>query len=94
MITSLMYLLRQGLAIRGHTEVESNLYQLLKLRSDDSNIVREWLAKGKYTSHDIINELMEIMGRDVLNRLLEGVKSPNPPYFAIIADEATDASNK
>ena len=58
--TSLMYLLRQGLAIRGHTEVEGNLYQLLKLRSDDSNIVKEWLAEGKYMSHDIINELMEI----------------------------------
>ena len=58
--TSLMYLLRQGLAIREHTEVESNLYQLLKLRSDDSNIVKEWLAEGSNMSHDIINELMEI----------------------------------
>ena len=34
------------------------------------------------------------MGRDVLNRLLEGVKSTNPSWFAIIADEATDVSNK
>ena len=34
------------------------------------------------------------MCRDVLNRLLEGVKSTNPSWFAIIADEATDVSNK
>ena len=34
------------------------------------------------------------MDRDVLNRLLEGVKSTNPSWFATIADEATDVSNK
>ena len=28
---ALQYLLRQGIAIRGHTEVEGNLYQLLKV---------------------------------------------------------------
>ena len=47
LITSLMYLLRQGLAIREHTEIERNLYQLLKLRSDDINIVREWPSRGE-----------------------------------------------
>ena len=29
----LRYLLRQGLAVRGHTDVEGNLYQLLALLS-------------------------------------------------------------
>ena len=34
-LSSLQFLLRQGLAIRGHTDEESNLSQLLKLRCED-----------------------------------------------------------
>ena len=44
-------------------------------------------------SQDIINELINIMGQEVLGRILDSVKSPNPSWFAIIADEATDLSN-
>ena len=35
MISSLRYLLHQGLALRGHQESEGNLIQLLFLRSED-----------------------------------------------------------
>ncbi|CAF4469972.1 unnamed protein product, partial [Rotaria magnacalcarata] len=42
-ISSIMYLLRQGLALRGHDEENSNLIQLLKLRSGDSEYLNEWL---------------------------------------------------
>ncbi len=56
-ISSLIYLLRQGLALRGHSDVESNLVQLLKLRSIDNNFLNEWINNKKYMSHDIINEL-------------------------------------
>ena len=49
------------------TAVPVSTYRLLKLRSDDSNVVREWLAEGKYMLHDIIIELIKIMGRHVLN---------------------------
>lgn len=31
-ISSLLYLTRQGMALRGHTDDNSNFYQLLKLR--------------------------------------------------------------
>jgi len=34
-IQCIKYLLRQGLAIRGHVEDEGNLIQLLKLRASD-----------------------------------------------------------
>ena len=40
-------------------------------------------------SHDIINELINLMRQEVLDE----VKSPNPSWYAIIADEATDVSN-
>lgn len=35
-LSSLLYLTRQGLAIRGHTDENSNIQQLLLLRSGDS----------------------------------------------------------
>ena len=34
-LSSLKYLVRQGMAVRGHEEMEGNLLQLLKLRSND-----------------------------------------------------------
>lgn len=41
-------------------------------------------------SHDIINELISILAQDVLQQLLGGVKSSNPPWYDVIADKATD----
>ena len=53
-LSSLKFLLRQGLAIRGHDDQEGNLYQLLKLRSQDSVEMQSWLLQGKYLSPVII----------------------------------------
>ena len=92
LISSLMYLLRQGLGIRGHTENESNLRQLLKPSSKNNKVIKKWLVEEKYMCHNIINELIDMPGKDVLNRL-EGVRSTSSPWIAVIADEATDVSN-
>lgn len=92
-ITSLRFLLRQGLAIKGHTEDEGNLSQILKLWMKDSDTVQAWLDEEKYMAHDIISELIKIMGQEVLGRILDSVKSSNPSRYAIIADEATDVNN-
>lgn len=51
-------------------------------------------GRRKYKSHDIINKLINIMGQEVLGRILDSVKSPNPSWYAMIADEATDENNK
>ena len=45
-ISSLKFLLRQGLAIRGHEELEGNLLQLLKLRSEDFPDLKGGLKTG------------------------------------------------
>ena len=44
-LTSLKFLLRQGLAIRSHEDTESNLIQLLELRSDDCFSLKAWLRE-------------------------------------------------
>ena len=41
--SSLKFLLRQGLAVRGHIEGEGNLLQLLVLRSEDDQDLLSWL---------------------------------------------------
>ncbi len=74
-LSSLRYLTRQGMAIRGNEELESNLYQLLKTRSEDVPNLKKWLEEGQYTSPTIVNELIEMMGNDVLRSILEDVRS-------------------
>ena len=51
-------LLRQGIAVRDHTEIEGNLYQLLLMLANDSVDMKKWIHEGKYISHEIINEQM------------------------------------
>ena len=87
-LSSLQYLLRQGLAITGHKDEESNLYQLLKLRCEDCPELSGWLKKHQYMSHDIINELITLMGKAILRDLLVNIREAN--WFAILADETRD----
>ena len=71
-LSSLKFLLRQGLAIRGHKENEGNLLQLLHLRSNDSSQLAKWLKNQHYLSPEIMNELISLMGKDLLRYLLSG----------------------
>lgn len=50
LISSLKFLLRQGLAIRGHSETEGNLFQLLSLRGEDDPPLKRWLQQQQYVS--------------------------------------------
>ena len=58
----MQFLLRQGLALRGHVEKEGNLTQLLLSLSDDDDILKGWLRDAKYMSHDIITEIIMFNG--------------------------------
>ena len=91
-LSSLKMLLRQGLAIRGHTEEEGNLQQLLRLRMEDNPDLKMWIANGDYMSSDIINECITLMGHSVLRSVLNDVKVAR--YYAIMADETRDIDNK
>ncbi|CAF4936280.1 unnamed protein product, partial [Rotaria sp. Silwood1] len=60
------FLLRQGLALRGHIEEEGNLIQLLKSKQDNVNELSSWINEGNYLSHDIINEICEIISLTII----------------------------
>lgn len=92
LVSSLKFLLRQGLAIRGHSESEGNLFQLLFLRGEDDPPLRRWLQQQQYMSHEITNEIIMLLGNVVLRQLLNCIREAT--WFAVLADETADISNQ
>ena len=87
LLSAIKFLLQQGIAVRGHTEEEGNLFQLLKMWSIGDSNLKHWLREKKYLSHVTINEIITMMGLKVLRSLLEKFKRCNPAWYAIIADK-------
>ena len=92
-IECLQYLARQAMPMQGDTDEESNFIQLLKLRGKDQPVLLKWLERkdDKYTSHEIQNEIISIMANNVIHDLVADIRGG---FFAIIADEYTDVSNR
>ena len=92
-LSCLRYLVRQGLALRGHNDdSQGNLRQLLMMMGDVSNpCVNDWIKEEKCP--EIINEQITMMGLMVLRTVLNTMKKVSPSWYAIIADEATDVAN-
>ena len=83
-----------GIALRGHKESEGNLHHLLLMWSKNDEIVQSWLRENRYTSHQVVNELITILGQSLLRNLLGKMKDvTGPAWFSIIADEATDVAS-
>ena len=91
-LSSLKFLLRQGLAIRGHNDKDGNLVQLMELRSEDSPRLKRWLDSDHYLSPQIVNEMITLMGNTLLRKLL--VKIREACWYSVSTDETKDVSNK
>jgi len=93
-VTSLVYLAKQGMAIRGNTDSTSNFNQLLELRASDVMSLQSRLARCKYRwiSHDIQNEILQILSTEVLNKILDEVKEAE--WYSIMVDETNDCTNQ
>ena len=92
-LKAIQFLTRQGIALQGHTESEGNLKQLLITWSHENELVKTWIAENRYTCHQTVNELITIMGQDLLRTLLAKMREEKPAWFSVITDEATDVSN-
>ena len=72
-IENIRFLARQSIALRGNwdeekkCEINSNFYQLLKLRASEDPRIDEWLNRKhfEYTSPEIQNEMMKIMALEI-----------------------------
>jgi hypothetical protein len=93
-VSSLMFLGKQGLALRGHTDASANFNNLLELRASDSDQLRGWLNRSgyKWTSHEIQNEIVRELAHSVLRTLNNELLAAK--YYAIVMDEASDISGK
>ncbi|CAF0765795.1 unnamed protein product [Adineta steineri] len=72
-ISSIMYLLRQGLALRGQSDENCNLIQLVKLRSIDQDCLKDWIDNKKYLSHDIVNEIYKEIYLTIIRDIVKEV---------------------
>ena len=75
LLSSLRFLLRQRLAIRGHKESEGNLIQLLELQSADRPELKQWMTSNQYLSHGVIDEMITLMGNTLLRKLLASIRA-------------------
>lgn len=91
-LTTITYLARQGIPLRGHSDQEGNLQQLLRVRAAESPGIEEWLNNGRYTSHDISNKIIKLMGNNILRRLLDEVRGAG--FYAVLTHETRDARSK
>ena len=94
-LTSLRYLLRQGLAMRGHDEMNGNYLQLLKMRCSDTDgqNLQSWMNRCQsWLSPEVQNEQMELIAHAVLREVAKQIQQRK--FFAIIVDETTDISTQ
>ena len=74
-LCAMRYLLRQGLSLRGHNDTDGNLYQLLHTWAEDNEALHSWLQRGRFLSHDPVNEMITLMGHDVLRKVIACITS-------------------
>jgi len=93
-ISTVKYLARQGLPLRGHTDDNGNFRQLLHLRADDAHELKLWLNKTtNYTSPASQNEILDLFSHAVIRNIVKSVKDESK-YFALIVDGTQDCSGK
>ncbi len=92
---NILYLARQGLAIRGDDDAKSNFSNLLDLqRKHDKSLDEHLKTAGKNAtgkSHRIQNEVIELLGGQVSSDIISRVKKAK--WFSLLADESADISN-
>ena len=75
--TCLKFCGNNNLPIRGHDNDEGVLMNLLKLRSQDlEESVSQWISRARldYLSHDIQNELLQLMAHDIQRKIASKIQ--------------------
>lgn len=93
LFTTLRFLLRQGQAFRGHNESNGNFQQLLKLRSEDCQLLSSYLKrKTSFTSPEAQSEMIDAFSHEIVRKIATEVKRNGP--FAVMVDGTQDISGK
>ena len=85
---------RQNVPIRGKTDDRSNFMSFLKYRAAADPDLQQHLKScpknAKYTSHRIQNELINLCGNQIKNKIIASIKTAG--VFTVLADETADIS--
>ena len=103
-VAVIKFLSKQNLPFRGHPEDsnsrnQENFLKTLKLLTNYSTVINEHIFGTQlskkdmttYLSPTIQNELIELLGKKVINLILEGIKTAK--YFSILLDSIPDVSH-
>ncbi|KAL6509305.1 hypothetical protein OROGR_022615 [Orobanche gracilis] len=100
-ISCLCYLLRQGMSFRGHRESEEslnrgNFLELLKWLKTHNEVISNVTLENapgncKLTSPIIQKDIVNCCAKETTNRIVEEL---GDDYFAVLADESSDVSQK
>ena len=94
LLTTVRYLARQGLALRGHESTTGNYEELLRLRADDCKELHSYLQRiSKFTAPEAQNEMLAMISHGVLRRIVATVKEESRQY-AIIVDGTQDCTGQ
>ena len=68
--------------------------QILKLLAEEDKVFTEWIEKktSKYISHDVQNEILELLALSILREVTAKIRNSN--FYALMMDETRDVSNK
>ena len=99
---------RQNIPLRGHRDSTMNIehtpnaqygnfWALVQFHvAAGDTLLRDHIAQSSrnaiYTSSRIQNQILDILGNTVVHKIVQRVRDAT--YFTVIADEATDCSNK
>lgn len=94
-VSSVRHVVRQGQAFRGHTDDSGNLYQLLKLRAEEDDLILlKWLTDRTtmYTGRKAQNEILNIMVNTVIRGIAAYIRSLRIVQFSVVVDGTKDVS--
>ena len=89
-LNTLKTLLRQGIAIRGHTDEASNIFQFNKDKAIDHPGLNLLLKENQYMSHDILAEQEKNLVLSARKSLINDINASR--FYSVICDESSDIS--
>ena len=85
---------KQNVPLHGKTDDRSNFMAFLTYRAEADSDLRQHLKScprnAKYISHRIQNELINLCGNQIRNKIIASIKAAG--IFTVLADETTDIS--
>ena len=92
-VSSLRYLARQGLALRGHDNDEGNFKQHLEEKAESDPKLASWLLRNHaYTSPECQNEILQLMSNAIIRQIAKNIHALPVLQYSLIMDGTQDIS--